>query len=157
MRWLLASIAGALTLSIGGCAETRAPERVARTVSHRVNKTDLEKLQGTWRIESSIWNGAEEPEIAKTVTIHFQGESFIVVDRDGNRQEEKIKLMPEQNPKAIDCTSKAGGRTAPGIYSLEGDTFKWCSSGGSIRIRPASFSSQPGSKHSLLVLRRSRN
>jgi uncharacterized protein (TIGR03067 family) len=114
----------------------------------------LAKLQGTWRIESSTWNGVREPEAAKSVTIVFQGEKFIVVDKDGNRQEETIRLMPDRNPKAIDCWSKDGGQPAPGIYSLEGDTLRWCSAGGGNRTRPTSFASQPGSRQSLLVLRR---
>jgi uncharacterized protein (TIGR03067 family) len=65
--------------------------------------------------------------------------------------------MPDQKPKAIDCTSKGSGQPAPGIYSLEGDTLKWCSAGGTNKIRPTKFSSQPGSKQSLMVLHRSRN
>jgi len=87
----------------------------------------------------------------------FQSDRFIVVDRDGNRQQETFKLLPDQNPKAIDCTSKRGGQPAPGIYSLDGDVFKWCSAGGSNKIRPTSFSSEPGSKQSLMVLRRAKD
>jgi uncharacterized protein (TIGR03067 family) len=114
----------------------------------------LAKLQGTWRIETSVWNGRPDPEIVRSITVLFQGEKFIVIDRDGNRQEERIKLMPEQNPKAIDCWSKGGGQAAPGIYSLEGDVFRWCSAGGSNKVRPTAFASAPGSKQSLMVLRR---
>ncbi len=66
-------------------------------------------------------------------------------------------LMPEQIPKAIDCTSKDGGQSAPGIYSLEGDTFKWCSASGSNKTRPTSFASKPGSKQSLIVYRREKS
>ena len=62
--------------------------------------------------------------------------------------------MPEQNPKAIDCTSDGGGQPAPGIYILDGDTFKWSSAGGTNKIRPTEFSSQPDSKQTLMVLRR---
>jgi len=62
--------------------------------------------------------------------------------------------MPGQNPKAIDCWSKGGSQPAPGIYSLEGDTFKWCSAGGGNKVRPTSFASTSGSKQSLLVLHR---
>jgi uncharacterized protein (TIGR03067 family) len=95
--------------------------------------------------------------LLKKVTIFFEGDKFIVVDIDGNRRQETINLRPDQNPKAIDCTSKDGGQPAPGIYTLEGDTFKWCSAGGANKIRPTKFSSQAGSKQSLLVLRRSRS
>jgi uncharacterized protein (TIGR03067 family) len=157
MRWLLASIPVVALLSVAGCSESRFPEETARAASLSLADPDLDKLQGTWRIESSTWYGVEDPEIAKSVTLLFQGDRFIVVDRDGNRQQESIKLMPDQTPKAIDCTSKGGGQPAPGIYSLEGDTFKWCSAGGANKLRPTTFSSQPGSKQSLMVLRRARN
>jgi len=157
MRWLLVSIPAVALLSVAGCSESRSPERAASAASLSLADPDLDKLQGTWRIESSTWNGVEDPEIAKNVTIFFQGDKFIVVDRDGNRQQETIKLMPAQNPKAIDSTSKGGGQPAPGIYAHEGDSFKWCSAGGANKIRPTTFSSQPGSKQRLMVLRRARS
>src|SRR5262249_46771742 len=115
---------------------------------------ELAKLQGTWRVEYSCWNGREDPPAGRTMTIIFEHDKFIVVDRDGNRQEETIRLMPDQNPKAIDCQSKTGGVPAPGIYELEGDTFRWCTAGGSNKVRPTTFHSKPGSKQSLMVLRR---
>ena len=154
MRWIPVLFALAGLLNLTACSGSRSPEGTARASASDLAKEDLNKLQGTWRIESSIWNGVEEPAIARSVTIHFQGDKFIVVDRDGKPQEEVIKLMPEHNPKAIDCTSKDGGQPSPGIYALEGDTFKWCSSGGGNKVRPTTFASTPGSKRSLMVLRR---
>jgi len=157
MRWLLVSIPIVALSSVTGCSEPRSPGAAARASSPKVTGSDLDQLHGTWRIETSTWNGVEDPDMAKSVTIHFQGDKFIIVDRDGNRQEETIKLMPDRNPKAIDCTSKGGGQPAPGIYSLKGDTFRWCSAGGTNKIRPTEFSSRAGSRQSLLVLRRARS
>ena len=117
----------------------------------------MDKLQGTWRIESSSWNGVREPDIARSVTILFQGDKFIVVDKDGNHQQETITLRPDQNPKAIDCSSKGSGQAAPGIYFLEGDKFTWCSAGGTNKVRPSSFASERGSRQSLMVLRREKH
>jgi len=154
MRWLPGSFVLVALITISACSGSRSPEREASAATTDLAKQDLDKLQGTWRIESSFWNGVEDPEIAKTVTILFQDDKFIVVDRDGNRQQERFKLMPDRNPKAIDCWSKGGSQPAPGIYSLEGDTFKWCSAGGGNKVRPTSFASTSGSKQSLLVLHR---
>jgi uncharacterized protein (TIGR03067 family) len=155
MKWLLRfSFPVLALLSIAGCSESQTAKVAASTAPNRHVDPDLDKLQGAWRIQSSTWNGVDDPEIAKSVTVLFQGDKFIVVDRDGNRQTETIRLMPDQNPKSIDCTSQSGGRLLPGIYSLEGDVFKWCSAGGGNTIRPTGFSSQPGSKQSLMVLRR---
>src|SRR5205085_3458510 len=155
MRWPPFSLLFIALITTSACSGPHSPEGEASAATSDLAKQDLDKLQGAWVIESSRWNGVEEPPIAKKIKILFQDDKFIVVDIDGNRQQEKIKLMPEQNPKAIDCWSKDGGdRPALGIYSLEGDTFKWCSAGGSNKVRPTSFGSTPGSKQSLMVLRR---
>jgi uncharacterized protein (TIGR03067 family) len=144
-------------LVAAGCSRGRSGQGSGSALSVGPADTDLEKLQGTWRIESSIWNGVQEPEIAKSVIIHFEGDKFFVVDKDGNRVEERIKLMGDQYPKAIDRTSQEDSQPAPGIYSLEGDTLQWCSAGGGNRTRPTTFSSRPGSKQSLMVLRRDKS
>jgi uncharacterized protein (TIGR03067 family) len=158
MKWLLlVSFPILAFMNIAGCSESRTANVAASSARNREVDPDLDKLQGTWRIDSSIWNGVDDPEIAKSVAVIFQGDKFIVVDRDGNRQTETIQLMPDQNPKSIDCTSQTQGRQLPGIYSLEGDVFRWCSAGGASTIRPTTFSSQPGSKQSLMVLRRAKS
>ncbi|HLJ98152.1 MAG TPA: TIGR03067 domain-containing protein [Gemmataceae bacterium] len=133
-----------------------APRPAAATSLAQPNlaEKDLAKLQGTWRIVTSVWNGVREADVARSITILFQDDKFIVIDTDGHRQEETIRLMPDQNPKAIDCSSKADGLTSPGIYSLEGDLFTWCAAGGDRKVRPTEFASQPRSKHRLMILRR---
>ena len=153
MRWHPFSFVVIALLSTTACSRPRSPE-AAPGAQPRVVKEDLDKLQGTWRIESSVWNGVREPDIARSVTILFQGDKFIVVDKDGNRQEETIKLMPDQHPTAIHRWTKGSDQASPGIYTLEGDRFTWCSSGGSNKVRPSAFASNPGSKQSLMVLRR---
>jgi uncharacterized protein (TIGR03067 family) len=157
MRWQPFSLVAIALLSTTACSRPRAPAAAAPDAPRNLAKEDLDKLQGTWRIESSFWNGVREPDIARSVTILFQGDKFIVVDKDGNRQEETITLMPDQNPKAIDCSSQGSGQAAPGIYSLEGDKFTWCSAGGTNKVRPTSFASERGSRQSLMVLRREKH
>jgi uncharacterized protein (TIGR03067 family) len=144
-------------LSPTACSRSRSPQAAAFAQPSDLAKDDLDKLQGTWRLKSSLWNGVPEPEAARSVTYLFQGDRFIVVDKDGNRMEERIRLMPDHTPKAIDCLSKDGGPASPGIYELEGDTLRWCSPLGSPKVRPTAFSSQPGSRKYLLVLRREKN
>lgn len=157
MKWLQFSCMVGAMLNSAACSGPRSPEREASAASRHSTKQDLEKLQGTWRIESSFWNGVPDPEIAKSVKIFFQDDKFIVEDRDGIRQEETIRLIPDQNPKAIDCSSKGAAQANPGIYLLEGDTFQWCSAGGGNKVRPTSFASNPGSKQSLMILRRTKS
>jgi uncharacterized protein (TIGR03067 family) len=153
-RHLLIVVVLAL-VSTTACSRRRSPQAAAPAAPPDLAKEELDKLQGTWRIESSVWNGVRDPESAKSITIRFQGDKFIVVDKDGIRHsEETIQLMPDQNPKAIDCWSKGGGPAAPGIYTLDGDTFTWCSAGGTNKVRPTAFASNAGSRQSLMVLRR---
>jgi uncharacterized protein (TIGR03067 family) len=164
MKWRAFSFVVITLVGTAGCSRLRSPETSSSAQSRPeagtpaksrdLAKEDLDKLQGTWRIESSFWNGVREADIARSVTIIFQGDKFIVVDRDGKRQEETIKLAPDQNPKAIDCSSKSDGQPSPGIYLLEGDKLTWCGAGGDKKVRPTSFDSKPGSKISLMVLRR---
>src|SRR5262245_26466410 len=120
MRWLFLTSFFFSLLSLCGCSGSTSPEGAASAASSNKMSQDLANLQGKWRIESSIWNGVEEPPVAKTVTILIQDDQFIIIDRDGNRQNERIQLLPDKNPKAINCWSKDGeGKPNPGIYSLE--------------------------------------
>jgi uncharacterized protein (TIGR03067 family) len=146
---LLLFVAFAL-LTTGACSGPRSPQS-------EVAKAELDNLQGTWRVDSSVWNGVRDPDVVRSMTIVCQDDKLIFFDKDGIRHEEdRIKLMPEQNPKAIDFWGKSDDPPSPGIYSLEGDTFTWCSAGGNNKVRPTSFGSAPGSKVSLMVLHRER-
>lgn len=157
MKPLFAVLIALALLSMIACSRSRPTDGSAGAAPSELPQQDLSKLQGKWRIQSSIWNGAPESGVALSATVIFQDDQLIVVDRDGNRQVEKIRLMPDQTPKAIDCWSKDGrGQPTPGIYSLDGDVLTWCSSGGNHRVRPSFFASTPGSKQSLMVLRRSK-
>ena len=154
MKRMFFSSAVIALVTLIGCSEQRFSKGTSNVSLPGQTKSDADQLQGSWRIESSRWNGVEDPEIAKTVAVRFQGDKFIVVDKDGNSRTETIQLNPGLDPKTIDCTNSDNGRPSPGIYTLEGDVFTWCSSGGGNTIRPIAFSSQPGSKQSLIVLRR---
>jgi uncharacterized protein (TIGR03067 family) len=168
MRMLLLSLLALAPISTAACSRARFPETEPGDPRAGAKKSDgpgdlaeeeLHKLQGSWQVASSIWNGVPEPAAARTVTYLFQGDKVIVLDRDGNRyQEETIKLMSDQTPKAIDCWGKDGSQAAAlGIYSLEADTLQWCSAKAANKVRPTSFGSEPGSRHSLMVLRRKKS
>jgi uncharacterized protein (TIGR03067 family) len=157
MKWQPVCFVVLALVSTTACSRSRSPEPAARAEPRNVAKGDLDKLQGTWRLKSSLWNGVPETEAARSVTYLFQGDKFIQVDRDGNRVEATIRLMSDQTPKAIDCWSNNGGQASPGIYELEGDSLRWCSPLGNAKVRPTEFSSQRGSKKYLLVLRREKN
>ncbi len=91
-----------LTLfSVPACSRLRSPAAAPPAASSDLARSELDRLQGSWRIESSLWNGVADPEIMKSVTIVIQGDNFIWVDRDGKRRTDTIRLMPEQNPRQL--------------------------------------------------------
>jgi uncharacterized protein (TIGR03067 family) len=150
----LLSIPGCARTSDGGATANTAPGAAAIPVVPRdLAADDLNMLRGKWEIERLVWNGVRDPDAGNGVAYIFEGDKFIMVDDKGNRQVETIKLLPGQYPKAIDCWGEAG-QAVPGIYSLENDTLTWCAAGGGNKNRPTAFSSEPGSKQSLMVFRR---
>jgi uncharacterized protein (TIGR03067 family) len=66
------------------------------------------------------------------------------------------KLSVSQGRKTIDATGTDGeprGKLYLGIYSLEGDTLKWCS-GSPGKSRPGELRTNPGLGHFLMILKR---
>jgi uncharacterized protein (TIGR03067 family) len=142
-------------LSTTACSRQRSPVAAPSPASDDLAQEDLVRLQGAWRIESSVWNGVPERDVALSTTLLFQGNKLTWLDKDGiPYQEDTITLMPDRTPRAIDNWSKGRGHAAPGIYSFEGNTFRWCSAGGNNKVRPTSFASPPGARQSLMLLRR---
>ncbi len=142
--------------SATACSRSRPPQAAAaaRGLASDPAQQELARFQGTWQVESSVWNGVPEPPAAWAVTLRFEGNMLIMLDRDGKRgPEETTQLLPDRNPKAIDRWT-LDGPAGPGIYSLEGDTLRWCSAGGKNKVRPTAFASEPGSRQSLMVSRR---
>lgn len=116
------------------------------------NKSDREKLQGEWKLESGLMAGEKPPEeFIKNFSITFKGETWAV---SVNGQEEKgtYKENATKKPKEITFVSDSGSERQ-GIYDLDGDNFKICVSepGGT---RPTEFDSKAGSQSMYLVFKR---
>ena len=95
-------------VSTSACSGPSSPVAATSAAPSDLAKEELDRLRGTWRIESSVWNGVPERGVALSVTLIFQGNKLTWVDKDGIQyQEDTIKLMPDQSPKAIDNWSKA--------------------------------------------------
>jgi uncharacterized protein (TIGR03067 family) len=114
-------------LSTTACSRPRSPVAAASAAPGDAAKTDLDKLQGTWRIEALVWNGVPERDVALSVTLVFQGNKLTWVDKDGiPYQEDTIQLMPDQSPRAIDNRSKGRGQAVPGISPVPCAGELWC-------------------------------
>src|SRR5262249_40087748 len=84
MKWPPLLFVVLILLSMPACSRLRPPAAAPPAASRDVARSELDRLQGSWRIESSLWNGVSDPEVMKSVTIVIQGDNFIWVDRDGN-------------------------------------------------------------------------
>jgi uncharacterized protein (TIGR03067 family) len=118
-------------------------------------KTDRERLQGTWLGVSLEDEGKKVPEKevkAKGFEMVFAGNK-VTIPIKGESKEFEYKLDPAKNPKQIDLLL-GKGKTARGIYLLEGDTLKLCVEKDPDGQRPSKFASTAGTTRILIVLKK---
>jgi RNA polymerase sigma-70 factor (ECF subfamily) len=132
-------------------APTRA--KVVRQVPRPVfqPRTDLERIQGTWKVAGWELGGQRAPaEGARFVVngntgeLHFNGDTYRMT----------FELNPAAEPKRIDLVLLwLGSAPAQGIYALDGEGLRICYSWGGLP-RPTAFVAHPGAKEMLYELRR---
>jgi uncharacterized protein (TIGR03067 family) len=103
---------------------------------------DEDAIQGSWKIETFEAGGQQGPppkEMLDQMRFVFKKDGKLSVGGGpgGQSRDGEYKLDPTAKPKTIDLISD--GRPAPGIYELDGDTFKLCMSEGSNAVRPTEF------------------
>ena len=123
-------------------------------------QSDADKMADIWTCTSAINDG-------KPLADEIARELRLTLTKDGGYKTERgkqvlfdsiFKLDGGQNPKQIDMIGTEGenrGKTAQGIYVLDGDTLTICYTmpGGE---RPKEFESKPGSKATLVVWKRAK-
>ena len=123
-------------------------------------KKDQEALQGTWRPVSSEQDGKDQTDEAKDHTLTFEKDTFTVKKGDEVRIKGTFKVDPSKKPKTIDMTVTEGGKDEDkgkeihGIYELDGDTLKWCTSRPGNKERPKEFSTKEGGDDMLVKLKK---
>ena len=115
--------------------------------------SDKQTLQGTWEYVSATRGGKpyEEP---IGVRITFAGDSITrIIEK--KTHEHKYKLYPNKEPKEISFIVVKDGKdeVSTGIYSLEGDTLKWCFNLPG-KPTPKTLESKEGDELTLCVLKR---
>lgn len=119
-------------------------------------KKELEKLQGTWKLESVEVEGQKAPpEAFKGVRLTIKGDKFSFTESNTTFGGTfKVDLL--KKPNTIDISFTEGpekGTTTLGIYEVEGDTWKICLNPKGAK-RPAEFRAKQGTGEVLEVFKR---
>jgi RNA polymerase sigma-70 factor (ECF subfamily) len=114
---------------------------------------DEEKILGTWTLVSFEEGGQKAPEEKiKMATATLTADGRMIFKMGEQEQQFTYKLDPSKTPKTFDGTNDRG-RTALGIYKLDGDTLTVCFERGG-GDRPTEFASKEGTTVVLEVLKR---
>ncbi len=122
-------------------------------------KSDKNQLQGTWQVTAGVSDGKPIPkDQLERMKIVFAGEKMSLFPPDGKKALESTFVVDSsKEPKAIDTTRAEGGargKTANGIYELDGDTLKLCLPVRLDKERPTAFAAPENSGQVLLTLKR---
>jgi uncharacterized protein (TIGR03067 family) len=141
------------------CAFVLALAAVTPALPGDGTKGEAKKLRGTWTLVRGEDQGKPiPPEKLKGGVIAISDKTIIANDKDHKKVfVMTYRLDPTQKPRAIDMTiiegdEKQKGKTAKGIYELEGDTLKLAYAFAG--PRPTSFTTKKGDKHLSFVLKR---
>jgi uncharacterized protein (TIGR03067 family) len=88
-------------------------------------KKDLEKIQGTWKVESLQAPDGSSPPDAASLRVTFDGDKLIVKHGDNDEKKGTFKLDASPKLHTIDLTpDNKNEQPTLGIYELDGDTLK---------------------------------
>ena len=133
---------------------------LAGYTAEQKDKSDADKLQGTWQAVKVEIGGVPLPEeILNNLKYEIKGNKMItmgvpeIIKQYG---EATFKLDPSTTPKSMDFTVTAGdnkGNEMEAIYELKGDELRIC-----VQItgkeRPNEFVTKEGDSRGLLLLKR---
>ncbi|MHB1034128.1 MAG: protein kinase domain-containing protein [Pirellulales bacterium] len=139
------------------------------------NVQDAKAIQGTWEIVSSTFglirklprDGVTDIDVLKSTRVVITADALKIVGQDVTNFAFEYRLNPDAKNKMIDLQTPGSimGMVAYGIYQLEGDRLKICTSDlcrlgcgakspDAPAPRPSEFWAEFGSGKELLVLRR---
>jgi RNA polymerase sigma-70 factor (ECF subfamily) len=125
-------------------------------------KSDKDRLQGTWKQAFAEGKEGKLPDdLVKRNLLVIRGDTITVVwEKQGKigSYELRFRLDESKRPKAMDealVEPEQGGKPYLGIYSLDGDTLRFCFSDPG-QARPAAFTGGAGTGWTLTTFRRER-
>jgi len=112
-------------------------------------QSDVERIQGRWKVVSVIFAGQGVPESALGHFI-FDGEKMTVSYPDGGKVMREYRLDENHQPGWFDIT-QPDDKSQRGIYEINSDTLRICTS---TEERPATFEPKAGDRLMLWVSKR---
>jgi uncharacterized protein (TIGR03067 family) len=117
---------------------------------------DLERMQGTWVIESAVLGGKPFSEEVRKITKMVIKDSTYTVTVGQSPDAGTIALDPTQSPAMLDVIGTEGpnkGKIIPCIYEFDGDNLRICYDL-RCKARPTEFKSTEGTLHFLVTYKR---
>jgi uncharacterized protein (TIGR03067 family) len=110
-------------------------------------KKDLEKMQGTWKVQKLVNNGTEAPaEVVAKMSVVIEKNKMTVQSEGRPGEVAEVTLDPSQKPAHYDFTPTNPNDNKPrqGLYKFDGDKLYlcWTRGGGG---RPKDLESKPES------------
>jgi uncharacterized protein (TIGR03067 family) len=123
-------------------------------------KDDAKKspLEGTWQAVSIDGpGGGPPPEAVKQIKLTLTADKLTETLPDGSKHEATYKVDASKKPATIDFVPTDGpnkGKTAKGIYVIEGDTLKIAFSDSEDAPRPKEFKKDDAAKIGVMTFKR---
>ncbi len=119
------------------------------------DKTDDDKIRGTWLLTSEESGGNTTHTEGKKITVTFAAEGKGKVKYGvGDRPDLDIAFQLDATRQPKEITVMANGETLSGIYKLDGDTLTVCIPQKDGVERPTEFGTKDGDRLVLIVLKR---
>ncbi len=116
------------------------------------SKSDLAKLQGSWRVVAGESRGKPKPEDAlKDLKWVVKGHTITLKGDEGKNFVLRFQIDATKKPKTINLTNPERKETVQGIYQLDKDRWKLCV-GVPGEKRPAAFVTRQDLNVALFVL-----
>lgn len=142
--------------------ETSKSQPAGKAAAGATSNSDRKTLEGVWRgyvVEGKGENPNRGPVHLEVVITGDKMTSTDLQSAGKSFGEGTFKLDASAKVKTLDPIGTGGpekGKAYLGIYSLEGDTLKWCTANPG-KPRPQEFSSKPGAGQFLMILKRQKS